>query len=87
MELPGDLGLEDGIPLFLALIFAGLIAIYTFTNLFTDPEGAVDFDVPEPEQLRADWKGEILENPSIKVCFAISGILQLLRIYRHPARM
>lgn len=67
MELPGDLSLEDGIPTILALAFVALISIYAFTSLFTDPEGPVDFDVLEPEQLRADWKGEVLENPSIKV--------------------
>jgi hypothetical protein len=67
MELPGDLNLEDGVPAVLILAFVALISIYAFTNLFTDPEGAVDFNVPEPEQLRQDWKGEVLENPLIKV--------------------
>ena len=67
MELPEDLSLEDGLPVLLVLIIVALVSIYAFTNLFTDPEGAVDFDVPEPEQLRSDWKGEILEIPSIKV--------------------
>ena len=67
MEFPEDLNLEDGIPTILALAIVALISIYAFTNLFTDPESAVDFDVPEPEQLRDDWKGEILETPSIKV--------------------
>jgi hypothetical protein len=67
MEIPGELGLENGIPTILVLAIVALISIYAFTTLFTDPESAVDFDVPEPEQLRPDWKGEILENPSIKV--------------------
>jgi hypothetical protein len=67
MEVPGDLNLEDGIPTLLILAIVGLVSIYLFTIKLTDVESAVDYDVPEPEQLRSDWKGEVLENPSIKV--------------------
>lgn len=68
MELPEDLDLENGLPALLVLVIVALISIYTFTKLFTDPEGVIPtYDVPEPEQLSPHWKGEILENPSIKV--------------------
>jgi hypothetical protein len=67
MELPGDLNLEDGLPSILVLAIVALITIYAFASLFTDPERAVEFDVPEPEQLRHDWKGKILDQPSTKV--------------------
>ena len=32
-----------------------------------DSEAAVDYDVPLPQQCQPGWKGEVLENPSIKV--------------------
>lgn len=74
MNLPGDLGLEDGIPQLLALGVLALISIYFFTRLFTDPEAAVDYDCQEPEQLRADWKAEVLEDPGIKVLSCTIGL-------------
>src|SRR5690349_20001975 len=75
MELPGALGLEDGLPMLLVLAIVALISVYVLTTLLTDPESAVDFDISEPEQLRSDWKGPVLENPSIKV-HELSGTLK-----------
>jgi hypothetical protein len=72
MELPEDLSLGDGIPTVLVLAIVVLVSIYSLARLFTDPEGPVNFDVPEPEQLRLDWKGDILEKPSIKVSITTS---------------
>jgi len=33
-----------------------------------DQEAAVEYHVPLPPQCEPGWKGEVLENPSIKVC-------------------
>lgn len=46
------------------VVIAGVIVSW----LKPDPEAAVDYEIPLPEQCRADWKGEVLENPSLKVC-------------------
>lgn len=66
-EFSGDLNLEDGLPQILTLGILALTAIYAFTRLFTDPEAGVVYQIPEPEQLREGWKGELLEEPSLKV--------------------
>jgi hypothetical protein len=65
--IPSDLNLEDGLPQFLVLFFLGLVAVYLFSRLFTDPHAAVTYSVPEPEQLKPGWKGEIVSEPSLKV--------------------
>lgn len=46
-----------------AVIFAGTLLVLTKSN----GEEAVLFEVPFPPQCEPGWKGEILENPSIKV--------------------
>jgi len=38
--------------------------------LISDPERAVDYEIPIPEQCKPGWKGEELDEPSIKVCDA-----------------
>jgi hypothetical protein len=34
-----------------------------------DSEAAVDFEVALPKQLEDGWQGEVLREPSLKVCF------------------
>jgi len=38
-----------------------------YVLLRTDPEKAVDFTTPAPEQCRPGWRGRVLDDPSIKV--------------------
>jgi len=47
------------IPLLLFLFF-----------LRPDPEAPVPYTVPPPPECHPDWKGEILDSPSLKVCFS-----------------
>ena len=52
------------------------ISLVFFYLLFrTDPEAAVPYEVTPPEQVKPGWKGEILEEPSLKVK---SAILELI---------
>lgn len=50
----------------LAIVPVALILVIQFF-FFTDPEAAVPYDVAVPEQARPGWKGEVLEQPSLKV--------------------
>lgn len=49
-----------------AVVFA--TAVFWFTTK-GDSEAAVDFEVPLPKQLEGGWQGEVLREPSLKVCF------------------
>ena len=40
--------------------------------LISDPERAADYEISIPEQCKPGWKGEELDEPSIKVCDADS---------------
>lgn len=66
-SFPGDLELKEGLPQLIVIAIVGLASVYIFARLFTDPEAAVDYTIPEPEQLHPDWKGEVLDEPSSKV--------------------
>jgi hypothetical protein len=66
-QFPGHLNLEDGLPQIFTLGILALTAIYAFTRLFTDTETGVVYQVDEPEQLQEGWKGEVLQEPSLKV--------------------
>ncbi|KAK5734016.1 Meiotic Sister-Chromatid recombination aldehyde dehydrogenase [Elasticomyces elasticus] len=48
-----------------ALAFLGAWLVYQL--LRSDPEPAVSFTVPAPEQCKPGWQGKTLDNPSIKV--------------------
>jgi hypothetical protein len=46
-----------------------LLAILSAFLLFrTSKEGAVSYTVEIPDQCQEDWKGTVLDKPSIKVC-------------------
>lgn len=66
-SFPGDLELKEGLPQLIVIAIVGLASVYVFARLFTDPEAAVDYSIPEPEQLHPDWKGKVLDEPSLKV--------------------
>lgn len=57
-----------------ATVLTGLVLLLSLTSLWlittllrTDPETAVDFTVPVPEQSAIGWQGKTLARPSIKV--------------------
>jgi hypothetical protein len=66
-SFPGDLELKEGLPQLIIIAIVGLCSVYIFARLFTDLEAAVDYHVPEPDQLHPAWKGQVLEEPSLKV--------------------
>lgn len=35
-----------------------------------ESEAAVDFEVPLPKQCEPGWQGEVLQEPSLKVCYS-----------------
>lgn len=47
------------------VVFGGL-TILLVRLLASDPEVAVNYSVPAPEQCSPDWKGEVLKSPSLK---------------------
>lgn len=50
------------------LAAVGALTLTLFYFLFrADPEAAVPYNVTPPEQIRPGWKGEVLEEPSLKV--------------------
>ena len=63
--------LPDGVPWLEILIFVvsiGLVlAVFNYVVLNDNNEQPVPFHVPIPEQCAAEWKGEVLDRPSIKV--------------------
>ncbi|KAK5149345.1 hypothetical protein LTR04_007173 [Oleoguttula sp. CCFEE 6159] len=61
-----DFELLGPVQLSTALIVA-LITVYLYRRLKPYSDVAIDYDVPTPEQCRPDWKGEVLESPSLKV--------------------
>lgn len=61
----GELPKSDSLILIYGAILTLLITIYfTFNN---DDERPVSFCIPLPEQCKPGWKGEVLEDPKIKV--------------------
>lgn len=70
MELPAD-------PQPLLLGGIGLVTVYfAYLLLRSDPEAPVPYHVEPPEQIRPGWKGEVLEEPSLKACVHHSLILR-----------
>lgn len=63
--------LPDDVPWLEILIFIisiGLVLIvFNYVVLNDSNEQPATFDVPIPEQCAAQWKGEVLDRPSIKV--------------------
>ena len=49
----------------LSVIF--IFTVFNYIVLEDDGERPVDFKVPVPEQCSSEWKGELLEKPTIKV--------------------
>ncbi|KAK0282240.1 Meiotic Sister-Chromatid recombination aldehyde dehydrogenase [Friedmanniomyces endolithicus] len=49
-----------------AVLIAVFVAWLSLRLLRTDPETAVAFTVPTPEQCRPGWKGKVLINPSVR---------------------
>jgi hypothetical protein len=64
---PGDLELKEGLPQLIVIAIVGLCSVYIFARLFTNREAAVDYQIDEPEQLHPNWKGRVLDEPSVKV--------------------
>ena len=53
-----------------------------------DEENPVHFRVPIPEQCSSDWKGELLERPTVKVTSLFDmAVRKLLRVIRFQARV
>jgi hypothetical protein len=50
-----------------AVVFATAVLWFTTKG---DSEAAVEFEVPLPRQLESGWQGEVLREPSLKVCFS-----------------
>ena len=44
-----------------------VLLVFKFAVLTDNEERPVTFSVPLPEQCNSDWKGEILDDPAIKV--------------------
>jgi len=55
-----------------------LIAVLVVTSCFfiytiwSDTEAAVPYSVTPPEQVAPGWKGEVLQNPSLKVSHLVN---------------
>jgi hypothetical protein len=62
MELPD----EASTLLISAISLATLFIAYRL--LRSDPEAPIPYHVAPPEQALPGWKGEVLENPGLKVC-------------------
>jgi hypothetical protein len=62
LELP-----EEGLPLYASIAVTFLLALVLLLWFSRDPEAAVKYTVSPPPQIHPDWKGEILDTPSIKV--------------------
>jgi len=57
-------------PLFLSVTLI-IAVVGLLVWLRQDFEAAVDFKVEVPQQVRHDWKGQVLEKPAIKVRSAL----------------
>lgn len=55
----------------LVLGYVGILTVIVFYVLFrSDPEAAVPYNVTPPNETQPGWKGELLEEPSLKVMSA-----------------
>ena len=65
----------------LPIIFLFAIFKVSVLHHHEDEERAVHFRVPIPEQCSSDWKGELLERPTVKVASLLDMALkELLRV-------
>lgn len=62
----GELNKPEVVILICSAILTLLITLY-FTLLDNDDERPVSFTIPLPEQCKPGWKGEVLDDPKIKV--------------------
>lgn len=62
----GESPKPEGLILIYGAILTLLITLY-FTFLNNDDERPVSFCIPLPEQCKPGWKGEVLDDPKIKV--------------------
>lgn len=66
-----SVSLLEYVPSDIGTIVSGLATILSiwliYALLRVDPEKAVDFSIPPPEQCSPDWKGKTLDDPTIKV--------------------
>jgi hypothetical protein len=57
----------------LALGAIGVLTAIVFYVLFrSDPEAAVPYNVTPPNEAQPGWKGEVLEEPSLKVMSVVN---------------
>lgn len=63
--------LPEDVPWLEILIFIAsiglVLTVFNYIVLIDSNEQPVSFDVPIPEQCGAQWEGDILDRPSIKV--------------------
>jgi hypothetical protein len=70
-------------------IAAGVTLIALFIGILfwlSNDGAAVNYSVDVPEQCKKDWKGPVLDNPSIKVRLPRSLALQSLTVQSPPDR-
>jgi hypothetical protein len=65
--LPGIDTSDYQLQLYASAIVVALLASLLIWCIQPDPEAAVQFLIQPPEACSKDWKGEILDKPSIKV--------------------
>ena len=58
---------EYQLRLYVSAVLVALFASFLVWCIQPDPEAAVNFSVPSPDPCSPEWKGEILDRPSIKV--------------------
>lgn len=59
--------LAHDIPFYVSFTLCSLATFVLYVCLKPDPEAAIDYYIPIPEQCHPEWKGEILQDPSLKV--------------------
>ena len=65
----------------LPIVFVFAVVKVTTVLHHHDEEKAVHFKVPIPEQCSSDWKGELLERPTVKVATLFDmAVKKLLKI-------
>jgi hypothetical protein len=65
--LPGIDTADYELQLYASAVLVAVLASLLIWFIQPDPEHAVPFSVQLPEACSEDWKGEILDKPSIKV--------------------
>lgn len=65
LATPSDVSLD--LRTVAAILLAVIAAWLAYRLSRTDPEAAVQFTVPTPDQCKPGWQGQVLERPSIKI--------------------